>query len=250
MSVLSTIEKPKDRKPVITILGDSGIGKTTLAASFENPIILRAEDGLQAIPEESRPDALPVIKKVDMLWEQLTALVKEEHEYKTLVIDSVTALERLFIQHIMDTDKNNPRSINQAMGGYGNGPAAVATMHQRVRNACGLLNERGMTIIFIAHAESENVDPPDQDPYTRYSLRLSKKSMPMYVDDSDVVGFLKLQMFIMGNEGEKKKAKSDGSRLLTCYTSAANVSKNRYGITTDLVVENGKNPLKEFIPTL
>jgi len=34
------------------------------------------------------------------------------------------------------------------------------------------------------------------------------------------------------------------------YATAANVSKNRYGITEDLVVELGKNPLEQYIPTL
>ena len=250
MSILAKISKPADRPVIVTILGDAGMGKTSLAASFPNPIFIRAEDGLQAIPLETRPDALPLLSGVDDLWEQLQALITEEHNYKTLVIDSVTALERMFIQYVIDSDPKKPKSINQAMGGYGAGLSAVATMHQRVRKAAGILNERkGMHVVFIAHAETETVELPDQDAYTRYSLRLSKKSVAPYVDDTDVVGFIRLRTFTMG-DGERKKAISDGTRELVCHATASNVSKNRYGIVEPLEVSNGINPLTNLIPSL
>jgi len=250
MSILAKISKPADRPVIVTILGDAGMGKTSLAASFPNPIFIRAEDGLQAIPLETRPDALPLLSGADDLWEQLQALITEEHSYKTLVIDSVTALERMFIQYVIDSDPKKPKSINQAMGGYGAGLSAVATMHQRVRKAAGILNERkGMHVVFIAHAETETVELPDQDAYTRYSLRLSKKSVAPYVDDTDVVGFIRLRTFTMG-DGERKKAISDGTRELVCHATASNVSKNRYGIVEPLEVANGVNPLSIHIGSL
>lgn len=250
MSLLEQVGKPADRPVIVTICGDSGLGKTTLAASFPSPIVIRAEDGLQGVPAEYRPDAFPVLTDPEQLWEQLTTLLREEHQYKTLVIDSVTALERMFIQHVIDSDPKKPRSINQALGGYGAGLQAVSALHQRVRKACGLINERKhMHIVFVAHADTETIELPDQDPYTRYSLRLGKKSVAPYVDDSDVVGFIKLETFTTG-DGERKKAISDGTRQLVTYATASNVSKNRYGITENLVVEQGKNPLIDFIPTL
>jgi pantothenate kinase-related protein Tda10 len=92
--MLSQISKPADRPVIVTILGDSGLGKTTLAASFPNPIVIRAEDGLQAIPAELRPDAFPLVQKEEEVWQQIMALLQEQHDYKTVIIDSVTALER------------------------------------------------------------------------------------------------------------------------------------------------------------
>lgn len=250
MSILARISKPADRPVIVTILGDAGMGKTSLAASFPNPIFIRAEDGLQAIPMETRPDALPLLSSADDLWEQFQALITEEHDYKTVVIDSVTALERMFIQHVIDSDPKKPKSINQANGGYGAGLSAVATLHHRVRKAAGILNERkGMHVVFIAHAETETVELPDQDPYTRYSLRLGKKSVAPYVDDSDVVGFIRLRTFTMG-DGERKKAISDGTRELVCHATASNVSKNRYGIVDPLEVANGVNPLSAHVGSL
>jgi len=250
MSILETISKPAGRPAIITLLGDAGLGKTSTAATFPKSIFIRAEDGLQSVPTDRMPDAFPIIETVDNLWDQLKSLIREEHDYKTVVIDSVTALERLFIQHIVDTDDKKPKSINQALGGYGAGLGAVATLHQRVRKACGYLNEKkGMNIVFIAHADTETMDLPDQEPYTRYTMRLGKKSQAPYTDDSDVVGFLKLKMFTKGDDG-KKKAISNGDRVIDCTASAANVSKNRYGIKELLPLEEGVNPFTGIIKSL
>ena len=250
MSLMDSVLKPQDRAVMVTLCGDSGMGKTSLAASFPKPIFIRAEDGMQAISADVRPDAFPVIGKTKDLWEQLTAIIHDPHDYKTLVIDSVTALERLFMADVLEQDPK-AKSINQALGGYGAGPSAVAAMHQRVRKGAGLANtKRGMHVVFVAHADVETMKLPDADDYMRYSLRLPSKSMPPYVDEVDVVGFLRLEMFTKGGDGERKKAVSTGDRELICHAVSSNVSKNRYGITEPLPFKAGENPLASVIPAL
>ena len=203
--MLELITKPKDGPIVMTICGDAGAGKTSLAAEFPNPVVIRAEDGLQSIPEERRPDAFPLVQTADDVFAQIKAL-QGDHEYKALIIDSVTALERLFTDDIVAKDPKNPKSINQANGGYGAGLAALASMHQRVRKGVEILRrKKGMHIVFVAHADTETIDLPDADPYTRYTLRLGKKSVAPYVDDADIVGFLKLETFLKGDDGERKR---------------------------------------------
>lgn len=250
MSLLGLIEKPKDRAIICTITGDAGLGKTSLAATFPKPIFIRAEDGLQAVPLASRPDAFPVLSSVDDLWDQLTTLIKEDHNYQTLVIDSVTQLDTLFTNYIVENDPKKPKSIVQALGGYGAGFQMLSSLHGRVRKAAGILNERkGMNVVFIAHAETETIELPDQDPYTRYNIRMQKKSVSHFIDNSDLVGFLKLETFTQG-DGDRKKAISDGTRLLVTYATAANISKNRFGITEDIIVTPNTNPLTQYIPSL
>lgn len=258
MSELKTVEVPLDRPVIATICGDSGMGKTSLAAAFPDPIFIRAEDGLQALPADKRPAAFPVVtdhKKAQdstaKLWRQINALLKEDHGYKTLVIDSVTALERLFVAEVIERD-GKVSSINQAFGGYGAGWGAVAASHQRLRKACGLLNARkNMHVVFIAHADTETIKTPDTEDYMRWTLRLNPKhSIAPYVDDVDVVGFLRLETYTTGQEGERKKAISTGQRELVTYATAANVSKNRYGITRALPVAEGTNPLASIVPSL
>lgn len=249
MSILETISKPKNRPVVATILGDAGLGKTSLAATFPKPIFIRAEDGLSSIPEGQRPDAFPRLHSVADLWEQLAALVKEDHGYGTVVIDSVTALEVMFVDHVIESDPKNPKGIQQAHGGYGAGRDMVSSMHRRVRKAAEMLVERGVNVVFVAHADTVRIEPPDADHYTKFSMRLHEKSMQPYVDNVDLVGFLRLETFVTG-DGERKKAISDGTRQLVCHAVASNVSKNRFGITEPIEVKYGENPLAAFIPQL
>jgi hypothetical protein len=185
-----------------------------------------------------------------MLWEQLTALIKEDHDYKTLVIDSVTQLDNLFTNHIVDTDPKKPRTIAQALGGYGAGFQALSSLHGRVRKAAGILNEaKGMNIVFIAHSETETIELPDQDPYTRYNIRMQKKSVSHFIDNVDMVCYIKLETHTFG-EGDRKKAISDGTRILVTYATAANISKNRFGIEENITFQKSINPFIGLIPSI
>lgn len=256
MSMLSAIEKPKDRPPIITICGDAGAGKTRLAATFPNPIFIRAEDGMQSIPAADRPDAFPVLRgpsAVDVakaMFDQMIALMREPHEYQTLVIDSVTALDEIFTAEALEKD-GKAKTLQSALGGFGAGFNYVANQHHRVRKAAQLLNERrGMTVVFLAHADIENMKLPDQDDYQRWSMRMHSRSIPAYVDYPDVVGFIRQVSVVKGGEGERKRALSSHERELIIYSGAAQVSKNRYGITEALDVPEGENPLLGLIPGL
>jgi len=56
-------------------------------------------------------------------------------------------------------------------------------------------------------------------------------------------------MFTTG-DGDRKKAVSDGSRVMDCEASASSVSKNRFGLTESLPVAQGENPFTGHISTL
>lgn len=257
MSILSSIQKPENRPIICTICGDAGAGKTRLAATFPKPIFIRAEDGMQSIPTDLRPDAFPLLtrralasEQLTTLFDQLIALLKEDHDYKTLVIDSVSALDTIFTAEALERD-GRAKTLAQALGGYGAGVQYVSSQHNRVRKAAGALNERrGMNVVFLAHADVETMRLPDQEDYQRYSLRLPAKSLPPYVDDVDLVGFIRLATIIRGEDGERKKAISTGDRELVVAATPASVSKNRFGITEVLDVPEGSNPLIGLVPGL
>lgn len=245
------IEKPKPLAPVITISGMPGVGKTYTACMFDGPsILIRTEDGTRGIPEDKMPDAFPLITKFEDVINQLGHLIKEKHEYKTLIIDSVSQLEEIFHKHVLETDPRKPKSINSAHGGYGSGYNMIAQMHARIRKACEILRqEKGMTIIFISHSEQSTVDLPDEEqPYTRYELRMNKKSALNYVDNVDCVMFIKLEILVeTSKDGSKNKAMSNNKRVGICHSSASFVSKNRFGIDKEIEIKLNENPLKEYI---
>ena len=256
MSILDSASVPDAGPQIITICGDAGLGKSSLAATFPKPIFIRAEDGVARIPAAFRPAALPVLRTEGQLWDQLKALVHEEHDYRTCVIDTVSALDRMFIQSILRPENRkreeqgkSPISINAAMGGYGAGFSALAARHQQVRNAAEMIRQkRSMNIVFLAHTEVGTMRLPDQEDFSRYSLRMTHdKSLPPYLDDVDAVGFLRQRMVLTGDDGERKKAISDDTRELVMHVTASNVSKNAYGITEPIEVELGKNPLAAFL---
>ncbi len=249
MNIADIVSKPEDKPSIITLSGDAGTGKTTLAATFPNPIFIRAEDGLQSIPSDIRPDAFPVIRSVDDLQNQMKMLKEQEHNYNTVVIDSITQLESMFIQQIVKRDPKKPKSINQACGGYGAGRVAVGQLHGKLRKMAQNLNNKGMFVVFIAHSTVTTVESPDKDPYTRYDLDLGKHSTPHYVNNVDMVSYLKVDLNVISN-GDRSKAISTGERVAVCHSDPAQISKNRYGIDEALYVDRGVNPFIEYIPYL
>ena len=249
MSLSEVLQKPAHRAVMVTICGEGGMGKTSLAAAFPNPVFLRVEDGMESLGENA-PMAFPLAMSSKDIEDQLLMLGREDHDYKTAVIDSVTKLELLIAQEIVSADPKKPMSINQANGGYGAGLAAVAERHRKLKVICDqLVQYKGMNVVFIAHADSETVELPDQDAYTRYTFRMNRRSVSHYSDDVDIVSFIKLKTFTHG-DGDKKKATSTGQRIITCYPTPNHISKNRYGVATDLVFEQGTNPLAEYVPAL
>jgi hypothetical protein len=218
---------------------------TSLAATFPAPIFIRAEDGFDVFSGKKAPNAFPVLKQGEDIFEQLDALIEQEHPFKTLIIDSITSLDKKFESDVVRKDPR-AKSINQANGGYGAGYSAVAELHSKVKDRCDTLREqKGMTIVFLGHVETETMDLPDEPNYSRYSMRIHKKSIGYYTDFVSLVGLLKLETIVDQDSG---KAKSFGDRVLIVDKRASSITKNRYGIVDDIAVEEGSNPLLNLIP--
>ncbi|MFH1602692.1 MAG: AAA family ATPase, partial [Pseudomonadota bacterium] len=85
------ISKPKPGGRRVIIYGIGGIGKSTWAAAAPSPIFLATEDGLGDV--QPAPDMFPVVRTYAEMKHHLTWLAREEHPYKTAVIDSLDWLE-------------------------------------------------------------------------------------------------------------------------------------------------------------
>lgn len=269
--------KPVDKPVVMTIVGDMGTGKTSLAALSPNPIFIQAEEGLRSLTAQGMDySALPAlpsdpVEAVEVLMGQLRWIYSEPHDFKTVIIDSISALERVFVEYILETDSKKfergqkgsrildrervLQTIGNAVGSYGNGYQAVAGLHNKVRKACEhLRTKRGMNVIFISHAFIETIRPPDEEPYNRYTLRMNERCAPHYTDDVDIVAFVRLASFTItekDRQGKDRKVKKDAnSREVVCYSNVFSQAKNRFGIDEPLEYEKGINPLAQYIPEL
>jgi len=245
---LSQLERPSGQRPIIcTIFGEGGMGKTTLAALFPKPVFIRTEDGTASLQGNDGVALFPLARSSQDVLDGIEALATQDHDFKTLVIDSVTQLATMIEAEIVAADPK-AKSINQAGGGYGAGYNAAAERHRMIREWAGdLAYERQMNVIFIGHADTETMDLPDMDAFNRYTVRLHKKVIPHYTDNVDLVGFIRLKTFVRGGEGDKKRAISTGEREIICFPQAANVSKNRFNITEPLPFTfDGGNPFDQW----
>lgn len=245
---LSQLSKPSGQRPIIvTLFGEGGVGKTTLAAMFPNPVVIRTEDGTQSLVGNDGVQLFPLATCVKDVLDAIEALATQEHDFKTLVLDSITQLATMIEHEIVQADPK-AKSINQAGGGYGAGYNAASEVHRQIREWAGALAyEKGMNVVFIGHAETEMMDLPDMDQYTRYSVRLHKKSLPHYTDNVDAVCMVRLKTFTRDGNGDKKRAISTGEREVICHPQAASVTKNRFNITEPLTFTfDSGNPFDQW----
>lgn len=245
---LSALTKPTGQRPIIvTLFGEGGMGKTTLAAMFPKPVFIRTEDGTASLQGNENVSLFPLATSSKDVMDAIEALATQDHDFKTLVIDSITQLATIIESEIVAEDPK-AKSINQAGGGYGAGYSTASDRHRIIRDWAGALAyEKGMNVVFIGHADTENMDLPDMDAYTRYSVRMHKKSVPHYTDNVDAVCMIRLKTFTRG-DGDKKRAISTGEREIICFPQAASVTKNRFSIDKPLTFTfDGGNPFDNFV---
>jgi phage nucleotide-binding protein len=235
---LSALSKPSNDRPIIaTLFGEGGMGKTTLAAMFPDPVFIRTEDGTASLAGADNVALFDVAQSPQDVFEQIEALATQDHAFKTVVIDSVTQFEKLCVRKILDDEPNvKCKNMAAAHGGYGKAFGILDGMHQDLREAAGYLaSAKGMNVVFLAHATTEELELPDIDKYSRYTVTLHKNRQydcsHHYTNNVDLVAFIRLKTNVRGTTEGKKRAISDGEREIICFPVASNVSKNRFGIT-------------------
>ena len=245
---LKTLSKPSGQRPIIcTLFGEGGMGKTTLAAMFPNPVFIRTEDGTASLAGNDNVSLFPLATSTQDVLDAIEALATQKHDHKTLVIDSITQLATMVEAEIVAADPK-AKSINQAGGGYGAGYSTAAEKHRQIRDWAGsLAYEKGMNVIFIGHADTEMLDLPDMDAFARYTVRMHKKSLPHYTDNVDLVGLIRLKTLIRGGDGDKKRAISTGEREIICHPQASSVTKNRFNVSEPLAFTFDRNPFAVFV---
>lgn len=238
VSRLQTIQRGRTKQPPrLLVYGTPGVGKSTFAAQAPNPIFIPTEDGLGEI-DCAR---FPLATTYDDVRDSLRSLASDQHNFETVVIDSLDWLERLLWERLCQD--YNVKSIEKVDGGYGKGYThALAYWAEILGLLKALREQRGMAVILIAHTKIEKFADPEATTYDRYSPRLHEKAGALVSEWVDAVLFATRKFRTQAEDAgfNRKRAialavgKDGGDRIIRCIGGPSCVAKNRYSITEEL----------------
>jgi AAA domain len=238
MSVLTRVQRGRVSKPPrILLYGVEGIGKSTFGSQAPKPIFIQTEDGL----DEIDCNRFPLATTYDHVLVALGELRDQQHDYESVVLDSLDWLERLVWDKLCT--ENGVNSIEKVDGGYSKGYTHALTYWREVIDQLNVLrNVRGMVVVMIAHSKIERFEDPESSPYDRYSPRLHKHAAALVSEWCDAVLFATRKIRTQSEDaGFNRKrtiahaiGKDGGERILRCVGGPTCVAKNRFGITEEL----------------
>ncbi|RQS39797.1 ATP-binding protein [Burkholderia sp. Bp8990] len=216
------------RAPKVVIYGVPKIGKTTLATSAPNSIILPTEEGLDNIDCA----AFPLAKSFEDVISACDSLLHGEHDFQSLGVDSLDWLEPLIQKAVCEQQKvNHIEDI-----GYGKGHIMCDDLWRNFFSWLDALRDRrNMTIICLAHEKvKKHKNPALQDDYDAYSLKLHDRAVGIITEWADVIGFASHVVLTRkvdsGFNQKETKAIETGKRILHVNPHPAYVAGNRYGM--------------------
>ena len=227
---INSISKGKALKaPRIVLYAGHGIGKSTFASSAPNPIFIQTEDGLGSIDTSS----FPLATSSAQVMEAIKTLYTEDHDFKTVVLDSADWLENIMQSEI--EAKFDAKDL-----AYGKGTMILADQWRGVLDGLNALrNDRNMTIIIIAHQEIKRFESPVSEPYDRYQPKLQSRSSAVVQEWADCVFFANYKTIIKKTEGEgfnkdHVRGISTGERILYTQEQPSHLAKNRFNLPAEL----------------
>lgn len=240
MSLLSTVASGQRLlPPKVVLYGVGGIGKTTFAASAPNPIFIFTEDGQGALDvNRFEPGGQPTFQRWDDILAAVGELYTTDHDYQTLVIDSIDFAETLLWRHT--ASKHGAKDIeDKAVLGYGKGYVyAAEELRLLLEGLDALRRDKGMAIVLIAHSEIKRFESPDAESYDRYQIALQKRSAALIHDWADCLLFAQWKSFVVKDEEkggkERRRATGRGDRVVYTEERPAYWAKNRYSLPHEL----------------
>ena len=212
----------------MNIQGTDGIGKSTFGAGAIDPIFIQAEDGLSFINAPRFPQA---DTWAEML-EQVKSLVTEEHQYKTVVLDTTDAAAKLGEAYVCE--QNGWSSAADPKAGYGAFYVAEENAWGHLLSGLNVLHtQKGMNVILLSHVASKAYKDPELEPYDRWEMRCNKKVNSLIKDWVDFNLFANYETQLI-KDGQKARGVSYGNRGLYTRFAAAYDAKSRLELPNKL----------------
>ncbi len=217
----------------VVVYGPEGIGKSTFAAHFPEPLFIDTEGSTRFLNVKRlpRPDS----------WQELGAMVDEVARTpgvcKTLVIDTIDWAERLCTESVCREGK--VKSIESF--GYGKGYVFVKEEFGRLLDKLSALTDRGITVLLLAHSTIRKFERPDESgAYDRYELKLGGKAggqvSALVKEWCDMLLFVNYEEMVVEGENKKKKAYG-GKRIMHTQHHPAWDAKNRFDLPATMPFE-------------
>lgn len=241
MNLLETVITGKTPKaPKIVLYGYEGVGKSMWAANAPNPIFVQTEDGLNQI----ETNKFPLAKTFAEVMNYLVAVRDEQHDFQTLVVDSLSGFEPMIWEDVCS--KYGVKTIEKVDGGFGKGYVIALNWWTQFRDLLSQINEkRNMMIILIAHVGIQTVKDPETSTYDRTAPRLHPRAEGLISQWADAVLQAKQKFRIQktaegfGNERAiaAPVGSDGGERVIRTVGNAAVIAKNRYGLPEEIPLD-------------
>lgn len=215
----------------VVIYGPEGIGKSTLASKFPEPLFSDTEGSTNNM------DVARVDKATS--WAMLQAQIdwiKQTKPCKTFIIDTADWAERLAIDYV--TTSANKTSITQF--GYGEGFIQLEETFGKFLNKLSDLTEIGINVVLNAHAKIVKFEQPDElGAYDRWELKLGNKTTAktasLVKEWADMVLFCNYKTYSVATDDKGKKHKGQGGKRVI-YTDhhPAWDAKNRFDLPSEI----------------
>jgi hypothetical protein len=232
MSFLSQVTNGKKIGAQIHVIaGNNGVGKTTWAASFPGVLMIDLEKGSGHL-DVTRLSA-DKVKDLASVRAVLKELLETNHNFKTIAIDSIEALEGLISDFVCSEGKVS--SLEDYGGGYGKGHSRTREIMREIMiDIQKLRDSKDITTILVAHTQVKNIsDPATNQNYDRVIMRCNDKMAAIVRDLSDNVFYATYKVF-MNKESGKMKAYGDGQRVIYTQWRPGFDAKNRLELPLEM----------------
>jgi hypothetical protein len=221
-------------RPIYALIsGLPGVGKTTLAAHAPEPIFLGLEPGTYQL-HVYRFDRCHTLAE---FFKQLDYLANKKTPFKTIVIDTLDALEVLV--HKQVCQEGGVESIEEYGGGYGKGYVRAAEIFRSILARLDELANR-FHILLIGHVQVKTFQDPNQaSGYDRWVLKINDKAAGVIREAVDLMVFCTFRTDLIRDKKTKEtRAVTDGSRVMyTEFRPAFLEAKNRFGLPFEMPLE-------------
>jgi hypothetical protein len=230
---LDSIITGKEKKPpIILFYAPQGVGKTTWASQAPKPIFIPCEDGIG----ELKYDRFSKPRTFEDVLSCITEVGSKQHDFKTLVIDTISAMEKIIHSDIRKLKGDN------IFASFGKGHTLAESYFDNLTTYLTRLRDaKGMMIVLLAHCDIATFSPPGSDPYDTYTIRCHKKIQPKLYDWADIVLFGNYKDTVVTEDGEygRKRSTAVGDETRAIYTRRrpAFLAKNRYELPFEMPLE-------------